>query len=470
MDNKITRKKFLKKASILTLGFAGLGNYLLSQSVKNLPTLSNTLLKDSKGIINLPPSFEYRIVSQFKDKMNDGLQVPNHADGMGCFKIDDERIALVRNHELGRFEEFNFKLDYSKSAFGKIDNISEVYPLDSIYDQCKDGTPCFGGTTTTIYNTKNYNVENEYLSLAGTLINCSGGITPWGTWITCEETIVKKNSFLLKDHGYNFEVIPNIKRTITNPQPLKSMGRFRHEAVAFHHGEMGSVYQTEDRKNGLIYRFLPNNKTKLINGGNLQALSFTDNLSLDTRNWKEQKIKQGKSYNVSWIGLENVESPDDDLREQGYQAGCAIFARPEGMWEHDGKIYFTCTSGGKSQLGQIWEYTPSQYEGLPEEKNYPAKLKLFFESDDAKSLDMCDNITISPFGDIVICEDGRGSDYLVGIRNDGRSYKIAKNILNSSEFAGACFSPDGKILFVNIYKPTITLAITGNWAELSANC
>jgi len=109
------------------------------------------------------------------------------------------------------------------------------------------------------------------------------------------------------------------------------------------------------------------------------------------------------------------------------------------------------------------------YEGTPKEQKYPAKLKLFFESDDAKSLDMCDNITISPFGDIIICEDGKGSDYLVGIKSDGKSYKIAKNILNSSEFAGACFSPDGKILFVNIYKPSITLAITGNWADLTAS-
>ena len=469
MDNKITRKSFLKKASVLTLGFTGLGNYLLANSINTLSDLSYSLVKDPKGILNLPPGFKYKIVSQFKDIMNDGLQVPNHADGMGCFKIDSERVALIRNHELGRFEEFNFKTDYSKSAFAKINDIPDWYPLESMYDQCKDGNPCYGGTTTTIYNTKNFNVENEYLSLAGTLVNCSGGITPWGTWITCEETVATKNSFLLKNHGYNFEVIPSIKRKLANPQPIKSMGRFRHEAVAFHNGETGSVYQTEDRKNGLIYRFLPNNKTKLLNGGRLQALAFIDELSLDTRNWKKQKIKQGESFNVKWFDLENVESPNDDLREQGFEKGCAKFARPEGMWEHHGKIYFTCTSGGKNELGQIWEYTPSLHEGSSKEQKYPAKLKLFFESDDAKSLDMCDNITISPFGDIIICEDGKGSDYLVGIKSDGKSYKIAKNILNSSEFAGACFSPDGKILFVNIYKPSITLAITGNWANLTAS-
>ena len=81
---------------------------------------------------------------------------------------------------------------------------------------------------------------------------------------------------------------------------------------------------------------------------------------------------------------------------------------------------------------------------------------------------MCDNITISPWGDVIVCEDGGGVDYLVGIKTDGSSYKIAKNSLNNSELAGACFSPDGKILFVNIYKPTITLAITGPWNQFSS--
>ena len=473
MSNHITRKRFLKKVSILTLGFTGLGNYLLSNSITKLNDLYCNLIKDPNGIINLPAGFQYTIVSQFKDKMRDGLQVPNHADGMGCFGIDKNRVALIRNHELGRFEEFNFKTDYKKSAFANIDTISDFYPSDLIYDRCNDGTPCFGGTTTTIYNTKKRKVENEYLSLAGTLINCSGGVTPWNTWITCEETVAKKNSFLTKNHGYNFEITPHLKREINPPNPIKSMGRFRHEAVAFHHGEVGAVYQTEDRKDGMIYRFLPKNKTQLLKGGKLQALSFIDEFSLDTRNWNKNKVKQGKSYNVRWFNIDDVESPDDNLREQGYHKGCAIFARPEGMWEHNGRIYFTCTSGGRKKLGQIWEYIPSFYEGLSNEKKYPGKLKLFFESDDAKDLDMCDNITLSPWGDIIICEDGGGVDYLVGIKWDGTSYKIAKNILNNSEFAGACFSPDGKILFLNIYKPTITLAITGNWNQFfndAGNC
>ena len=467
MNKKITRKKFLKNASLLTIGFSGFGNYLLSSSLNSLANFSPSLRPDNNKILDLPEGFKYNIISKFGNKMSDGLQVPNHADGMGCFDLGKNKIALIRNHELGRFEEFNFKLDHKKSAFSKIENIYDFYPKDYIYDNCKDSIACFGGTTTIIYDTKISRIENEYLSLAGTLINCSGGVTPWGTWISCEETMVRKNRFLLKDHGYNFEVTPHIKNVPSKPSPIKQMGRFRHEAVAFDE-KSGTVYQTEDRKDGMIYRYLPDNKTRLLKGGKLQALAFKDVYSLDTRNWNEINILKNKPYEVEWIDINDIESPNDDLRYQGFEKGCARFARPEGMWEHNGEIFFTCTTGGKEKLGQIWKYIPSPNEGTSYEISSPAKLELFFESNNSKSLDMCDNITVSPWGDVIVCEDGGGVDYLVGIKADGSSYKIAKNSLNNSELAGACFSPDGKILFVNIYKPTITLAITGPWNQFKS--
>lgn len=463
MSNHITRKSFLKKASLLTLGFSGLSNYLLSQTVRTINSKSIELIKDPDGIIDLPKGFEYKVISEFGDKMSDNLQVPDHADGMGCFKGEKNQIILIRNHEIGRFEQYEFKHEYKKSAFGKIDNIFDFYPKDKVYDPCIDNTVCFGGTTTIIYNTKTQNVENQYLSLAGTLINCSGGVTPWNTWITCEETVATKNKFLLQDHGYNFEVNPSIKENI--PTPLKAMGRFRHEAVAFD-TKSGSVYQTEDQHDGMMYRFLPNDKNNLKKGGKLQGLAFI-NGTQDTRNWKEQIIKKNQAYQIKWINIDNVESPNDNLRYQGYEKGCARFARPEGLWEHNGEIFFTCTSGGKKELGQIWKYIPSPYEGTPNEKNTPGTVELFFESEDSKDLDMCDNITVSPWGDVIICEDGRGVDYLIGIKPNGHNYKIAKNAFNKSEFAGACFSPDGQTLFVNIYRPTKTIAIRGDWKSLS---
>ena len=173
---------------------------------------------------------------------------------------------------------------------------------------------------------------------------------------------------------------------------------------------------------------------------------------MDTRNWGSSKIEKRKPYPIRWIDIKNRKSPGDDLRYQGHNNGCAQFARPEGMWHHGGEIFFTCTSGGENKLGQIGKYKPSPDEGKPAEQKNPATLELFFESDDAKSLDMCDNITVAPWGDVIICEDGRGVDHLVGIRPSGKSYRIAKNALNKSEFAGACFSHDGNTLFIIIYK------------------
>ena len=135
--------------------------------------------------------------------------------------------------------------------------------------------------------------------------------------------------------------------------------------------------------------------------------------------------------------------------------GAAYFARPEGMWYDDDIIYFTCTTGGSKKLGQIWKINIKQQT-----------LELMFESNNSSIMKKCDNITIAPWGDAIICEDGRGKDRLIGLKKTGETYIIAENILNNSEFAGANFSPDGNILFVNIYSPTMTIAITGPWDKI----
>jgi secreted PhoX family phosphatase len=244
------------------------------------------------------------------------------------------------------------------------------------------------------------------------------------------------------------------------------MGRFNHEAVAVD-PRTGIVYLTEDRGDSLIYRFIPNTPGRLLNGGKLQALAIAEQKSFDTRNWESLTtakfpLRQAKA--VEWIDIENVESPEDDLRYQGFNNGAAVFARGEGMWWGKNEVYFACTNGGHISSGQVFRYTPSASEGRPDEKKSQGQLELFAESQDKDILKNCDNLTVAPWGDVVLCEDAP-HPFLVGITPEGEYYKLGENVGFKSEFAGGVFSPSGETYFVNMQGAGLTVAITGPWKK-----
>jgi secreted PhoX family phosphatase len=226
------------------------------------------------------------------------------------------------------------------------------------------------------------------------------------------------------------------------------------------------VYLTEDRGDGLIYRFIPKTRGRLADGGRLQALAVNGHARMDTRNWEQRHIRPGAPVEVTWIDLDDVEAPDDDLRFRGFEKGAARFARGEGMWYGRNAVYFACTNGGRAKKGQIWRYTTSPDEGTDKEKNAPGKLELFIEPDDGTLVENADNVTVTPWGDLILCEDGPRDQFLVGVTPEGRIYKFGRNAISSSEFAGATFSPDGTTLFVNIQGEGLTLAITGPWSAV----
>jgi secreted PhoX family phosphatase len=284
----------------------------------------------------------------------------------------------------------------------------------------------------------------------GTVRNCAGGHTPWGSWISCEESVARAGESYTCDHGFNFEV-PSLAEGLVRPVPLKAMGRFNHEAVAVD-ALTGIVYETEDRGDGLFYRFVPDQRGNLSAGGRLQALRINGNAGVDTSNKPTRTITPRLKMSVSWIDLEDVESPGDDLRKQGVLKGAATFARGEGVWAEAGSIYFAATRGGASECGQIWRYNPNS-----------ETLELFAESPGASSLEKPDNISIAPWGDVVICEDGPEDNRVVGITPAGEYYTLARNALNDSEITGGVFSPDRTTLFINVQSPGITFAITGPW-------
>jgi secreted PhoX family phosphatase len=240
------------------------------------------------------------------------------------------------------------------------------------------------------------------------------------------------------------------------------MGRFNHEAVAVD-PDSGVVYQTEDAQDGLIYRFIPNVPEQLAAGGRLQALAVVDQPSLDTRNWDEQTVAPGTELAVTWVDMNNVEAPENDLRLRGFADGAARFARGEGMWYGNDAVYFACTNGGRAKKGQIWRYVPSSDEGTHEEANNPGRLSLFIEPNNGALVDNADNLTVAPWGDLILCEDGSGDQNLVRVTPGGEISRFGHNAVSNSEFAGATFSPDGSTLFVNIQGNGLTLAIVGPW-------
>jgi secreted PhoX family phosphatase len=304
----------------------------------------------------------------------------------------------------------------------------------------------------------------DFVSLCGTIVNCAGGPTPWGTWITCEETTAGTTAGWTKPHGYVYEVPVAATGTVA-AVPLKALGRFTHEAVAVD-PRTNVVYETEDQGTAGLYRFLPDHAPRLEAGGKLQMLAIEGKPGYDTRTGQ----KVGAALPVTWVDIATPDPPAAESQpltvfNEGHGKGGATFSRLEGIFYGSGKLYVHATDGGDAKLGQVWEYTPvGRDRGV---------LRLLFESTDPQVLEMPDNLTVSPRGGIVICEDGeQDGNFVRGLTPDGKIFDFANNILNSREFAGAAFSPDGKTLFVNIQGDGapgedgnlgMTFAIWGPW-------
>lgn len=463
----LNRRAFLKASGVITAGFLTMRRATHAIEARQSLPVSRAygpLVKDPMGVLDLPDGFRYQVLSRVGRTMSDGLVTPGLHDGMAAFPVARGRIALVCNHETNPDQGI-------ASPFGIGNYLLDKIPRSKLYDYGRGEMPGLGGTTTLIYNPKTRKVERQYLSLAGTHRNCAGGPTPWNSWVTCEETVVRAGDrdYLEKDHGYNFEVPVSTRIRLAEPVPLVEMGRFNHEAVAVD-PQSGVVYQTEDRGDGLMYRYIPNEPGKLQKGGRLQALVVKGWAGCDTRNWADlstQRFEQGKSYEVEWIDMNDVDSPLDDLRYRGFEAGAARFARGEGIFYGNDRVYWACTNGGRILKGQIFAYKPSPYEGTSREKDAPATLELYLEPNDGNIVDMCDNLDVTPDGGLLLCEDGKAEQFLVGVNPKGEWFKLAKNATGDSEFAGACHSPDGSIVFVNLQKPGLTLAITGPFEWVS---
>lgn len=424
------------------------------------------LKKDPRRILDLPAGFSYQIVSVHGQKMSDGLVVPGWPDGMHVFNAGKDRVTILCNHELDITQQELSAWIGSREA-----SVSEQ---DMFYDH-NHGKPAPGAVRKLVYNLRQQKLEHQHLVLAGTLRNCSGGSTPWDSWISCEESVRRAGqSGLGQDHGYCFEV-PASAGGLIKAVPLMAMGRFNHEAAVVDPAT-GIVYMTEDRSASLFYRFIPNKQGQLSLGGKLQALAIEQSgRSVSTANWQGADFPLQKNIPVYWVDLVDVNSSADNLRYQGASLGAATFARGEGLLLESASgqndkttIWVMCTSGGRKRLGQIFHYQPSKYEGGFREKQIPGQLALFSEPNDAKLLQNGDNLTVMPNGDLLICEDHYQTQRLIGLTRQGKYYEFAANPRRASEFTGVGFSPDGSTLFVNLQQQGGTLAITGPWDKVRA--
>jgi len=424
-----SRRLFMARAGALGLSALAPLQLFHTRSAEGRVLPGGGLLPDPQGLLELPAGFQYRGFSFTGQLMSDGTPVPALHDGMAAFPGSGGATILVRNHEL------------------PVTGPSRVVaPFDKRYDPRTSG-----GTTTLVVNSQRRLIRH-YASLAGTLTNCAGGPTPWGSWLSCEENTATPatNPLVSKRHGYVFEV-PSLATGPVDPVPLVAMGRFDHEAAAVDPAT-GIVYLTEDKGDSCFYRFIPNQPGVLAAGGVLQALRIVDLPQAVTRTG----FTVGQSFAVDWVTVEDFDPVDDTVRVEAFSNGAAQFARGEGMTfdAANGELYFCCTSGGANGQGQVWRYRPAT-----------STLDLFSEPNDTALLQSPDNVTVSPFGGLFVCEDGDGSDNLVYLTPSGAPVIFARNVRNNSEFAGVCFSPDGQTLFVNVQVPGITLAIWGPWQE-----
>jgi uncharacterized protein len=428
-------------------------------------------------LLQLPPGFRYSSFSWTGDLMRNGQPTPGAHDGMAVVGWGPRGIQLIRNHELGQGTLID--------APGKYDT--------SIITQGATVAPLAGGTTSLHLDWEGRWKYAEP-SLGGTIVNCAGGPTPWGSWLTCEETNLDLTPFGGMRHGYVFEVRRDA--ALTTGVPLTAMGRFPHEAVAVD-PRSHVIYLTEDSRNQAgFYRFIPKvrqcREGSLEEGGRLQMARAKGMHNADLLT-----AQVGDTYQIEWVDIADPDAdpgPFDALHGggsasgpflQGWSQGALRMSRGEGIWHHQGKFYIVDTSTGVDATGRpgrgegaVWEYDPRT-----------RLLKAIFVSTNAVDANNPDNITVSPRGGILVCEDGGGvddqfgfGDRLVGITRDGGSYVFAKNNIvlsadeiakagktvvagdyRGNEFAGAGFDPTGRILFVNIQTPGITFAIIGPW-------
>ena len=442
-------------------------------------------LQSSQGdLLALPRGFSYEVVAvSGKTELHDGTGkavgvTPKRPDG--TLAVPTSRgIRLIQNHEAS---------PGSPQPVPFVDG--------TVYDRGALGGGC------TVIDTNRRGVRrSEWVGLSGTISNCAGGPTPWGTWLTCEETEATAGTGTLEqDHGYVFEVFAD-QPAAQVPRPIKAWGRFPHEAVVIEPSRR-AAYLTEDasKPTGLLYRWTAPTGYRLKpriaehlkadTGQALAVIAPDGGILLDLACITSAQI--GRPLQTKWVKVPDRHARTTSTRKQFADGAVTHSKKLEGAWGDKRGMYFVSSfafaagdlpTDATPHDGQLWYYEYAS-ETLTLVAYFPYNALLHSETTDpetglGRSRDLAfdgpDGCHVSPYGSLVLSEDGNTANHLLSWSRETGAQAIARNLIvqekNSSgsdvysEMTGPCFSPDGLVLFGNVQEPGHVFAITGPWRK-----
>ncbi len=211
-----------------------------------------------------------------------------------------------------------------------------------------------GGTTTTVFDPVAEKVVSTRASLAGTIRNCAGGPTPWGSWLTCEESIVgpgdRENPLRRSSTAMSSRC-----RTTASPTPSRS----RQWAASCTRRSPSIRKRASSIRLRIVHRPACTDtfrKRRAVGGGRtLQMLAVDGRRGFDTSRGQ----RAGAAYDIHWVDIAEPDRPHLSatsgyglgVLQQGIDRGGALFSRLEGATFGDGRLYVTATDGGEAQHG-----------------------------------------------------------------------------------------------------------------------